>query len=80
MNGLRPKQRLAGRVLAGCVGILMLARVAGDVKAGFFVNHGEPFRQADHPITFWLLMAFIAVLGLSALYWAAFGTRGGPKN
>lgn len=67
------------RVLFGCVGFAMLTSLVHDVSAGEFNMNGEPFRRADHPFGFWLYAAFLAGIGLAALYGAMFGDRQKPE-
>jgi hypothetical protein len=57
----------------------MLVGLVRDVRAGFFNNHGEAFRAADHPIAFWLWLAFAGILGLAGLYYAVFGDHDRPN-
>ena len=63
------------RVLSGCVGIGMLASAVRDMIVGQFNIHGESFLRTTHPFGFWLYATFVVVLGLAALYLAAFGSR-----
>lgn len=67
------------RVLFGCVGFAMLTSLVHDVSAGEFNMNGESFRRADHPFGFWLYAAFLAGIGLAALYGAMFGDRQKPE-
>ena len=61
------------RLLSGCVGLGVLALLTHDIVVGEFNMHGDSFRRTTHPVEFWLYEAFVAVMGLAALYGAVFG-------